>query len=96
MIRKQVLITGDQNRRLKAAAAAAGIAESELVRAGIELALDQRAAAASDWRARMKTFLDNFEPIEGLAERCAENKKLQSELWRKRIERNRKLFDQKK
>ena len=44
----------------------------------------------------MKTFLDNFEPIEGLAERCAENKKLQSELWRKRIERNRKLFDQKK
>ena len=42
MVRKQIFITIEQNRRLKTRAAAAGVSEAELVRAGIDLRLDQK------------------------------------------------------
>ena len=41
MVRKQVFITAEQNKKLKARAAATGVAEAELIRAGIELRLEQ-------------------------------------------------------
>lgn len=52
MIRKQFFITAEQNRKLKARAAATGVAEAELVRAGIDRELDDNKAAAAkgDWK----------------------------------------------
>ena len=41
MVRKQVFITAEQNKKLKARAAATGVAEAELIRAGIDLRLEQ-------------------------------------------------------
>jgi hypothetical protein len=49
MVRKQFFITAEQNKRLKAHAAAAGVSEAELVRAGIELRLEQK-PEKTDWR----------------------------------------------
>jgi hypothetical protein len=49
MVRKQVFITAEQNKRLKAHAAATGVSEAELVRAGIDLRLE-REAEKPDWR----------------------------------------------
>jgi hypothetical protein len=51
MVRKQVYITAEQGRRLKIHAAAAGIAEAVLIRAGIDKQLaDASAADDRDWR----------------------------------------------
>ena len=50
MVRKQFFITAEQNKRLKAHAVAAGVSEAELVRAGIELRLEQK-AEKPDWRS---------------------------------------------
>lgn len=49
MIRKQVFITAEQNRRLKQRAAETGTAEAEIVRRGIEVALASETSAA-DWK----------------------------------------------
>lgn len=51
MIRKQVFITAEQNRRLKQRAAQTGKAETDIVRQGIELALTSKQAEGDDWRA---------------------------------------------
>ena len=51
MVRKQVFITAEQNRKLKARAAATGVAEAELIRAGIDLRLDKEPEAQRAWRA---------------------------------------------
>jgi len=48
MVRKQFFITAEQNRRLKAHATATGASEAELVRAGIDLRLEQK-AEKPDW-----------------------------------------------
>jgi hypothetical protein len=49
MIRKQFFISAEQNKRLKAQAAAAGVSEADLIRAGIDLRLQQK-AETTDWR----------------------------------------------
>jgi hypothetical protein len=49
MVRKQVFITAEQNKRLKAHAAAAGVSEAELVRAAIDLRLERK-VEKTDWR----------------------------------------------
>ncbi len=49
MVRKQFFITVEQNKRLKAHATATGVSEAELVRAGIDLRLEQK-AEKTDWR----------------------------------------------
>jgi len=48
MVRKHVLITEEQDRRLKAVAAATGVSEAELVRAGIDLRLKEN-MEKPDW-----------------------------------------------
>ena len=50
MVRKQVFITAEQNKRLKAHAVATGVSEAELVRDGIELRLERR-VEKTDWRS---------------------------------------------
>jgi Ribbon-helix-helix domain len=52
MVRKQVFITAEQNKKLKARATATGVAEAELIRAGIELRLEQK-LEKPDWRAAL-------------------------------------------
>jgi hypothetical protein len=49
MVRKQIFITAEQNRRLKALAAATGVSEAELIRAGIELRLQEQAESQASW-----------------------------------------------
>jgi predicted DNA-binding protein len=54
MVRKQIFIDAAQNRRLKAAAAAAGRSEADLVREGLERTLADLEASAEDWKAAWK------------------------------------------
>ena len=50
MIRKQVFIREDQERRLKALARRAGIPEAEIIRDGIDKALAEHEAADDGWK----------------------------------------------
>ena len=50
MIRKQVFIREDQERRLKALASRAGISEAEIIRDGIDRALAERETADDGWK----------------------------------------------
>ncbi len=51
MVRKQVFITAEQNKKLKLRAAAAGVAEAELIRAGIDLRLNQEPEERRAWKS---------------------------------------------
>jgi|SRR6185503_10949444 hypothetical protein len=51
MVRKQVFITAEQNKKLKARAAAMGVAEAELIRSGIDLRLDQEPEEQRAWKS---------------------------------------------
>jgi len=53
MLRKQVFITAEQNRRLKSLAAATGQSEGELIREGVEKVLEAR-ASEEDWKAAIR------------------------------------------
>jgi len=50
MVRKQLFITSEQNRKLKERAAATGSSEGELMRAGIDLKLAQEPEEQRAWR----------------------------------------------
>jgi len=50
MVRKQLFITTEQNRKLKERAAATGLSEGELMRAGIDLKLAQEPEEQRAWR----------------------------------------------
>lgn len=50
MIRKQVYIREDQDRRLKALAAASGKAEAELIRDGLDRVLAEEEGKKEDWK----------------------------------------------
>lgn len=50
MVRKQVFITVEQNRRLKEAAAASGKPEGEIMRASLDQLLSEKALQADDWK----------------------------------------------
>jgi hypothetical protein len=92
MVRKQILITPEQNRRLKARAAQTGTAEADIVRRGIEMALSAELASQDDWRAQLGRALEAGALDEPFAERVRENKRVQGEAWRKRLERTRRLL----
>lgn len=49
MVRKQIFITTEQNKRLKARAAAIGVSEAELIRAGIDLRLQEQGEKQKAW-----------------------------------------------
>ena len=50
MVRKQLFITTEQNRKLKERAAATGLSEGELMRAGIDLRLAKEPEEQRAWR----------------------------------------------
>ena len=92
MVRKQFLITADQNRQLKQRASELGVTEAEIVRDGIDKALQEGSGNDQGWRERLLKLLDEQPLGEDFAERVRENKKVQAELWRRRLERTRKLM----
>lgn len=51
MVRKQVLLTVAQSRWLRRRAAETGLAESEIVRRGIDMALEAGPQDDADWKA---------------------------------------------
>jgi hypothetical protein len=71
MVRKQVFITAEQNRRLKAHAAATGVSEAELVRAGIDLRLEQERQKV-DWRRLAESLSGAWAERENLDEEMRE------------------------
>lgn len=92
MVRKQILITPEQNRRLKKCATAAGVPEADIVRQGVELALETRENQSRDWREKLEQFLQG-EPLDAaFEERMRDNKRVQREAWRKRLQGNRRLL----
>ena len=81
MIRKQVYITPEQQRQLRERAAAAGVPEAELIRAGIDKQLVETAQADPDaWRR----IFDDVSPS------WAEREDLQEEMARIRSRWNRR------
>ena len=92
MVRKQVFITAEQNRRLKIAAAQSGRAEADLVREGLDLALGDAATTDDNWRERMKQVLGNVDFDDEFAARMKQNKQEQADLWSKRLVRTRKAL----
>jgi hypothetical protein len=71
MVRKQFFITAEQNKRLRAHAAAAGVSEAELVRAGIDLRLERK-PEKTDWRRLAASFSSSWAERENLDEEMRE------------------------
>lgn len=93
MVRKQYLLTPDQSRRLRACAESTGLTEAEIVRHGIDLALDQPPVPADDWRSYLKQVLDEFAVDGDFADRMSALKSDAAKAWRARIEGNRLRID---
>jgi len=60
MVRKQILITADQNKRLKVYAATAGVSEAELVRAGIDMYLARQLKKLRAWQQTVDETLSKL------------------------------------
>ncbi len=50
MVRKQLFVTAEQSKRLEECAAATGLSESELIRAGIDMRLEQEQEKRRAWQ----------------------------------------------
>jgi len=82
MVRKQVFITAEQNKKLKARAAAIGVAEAELIRAGIDLRLDQK-LEKPDWRTALDKLSGAWAERDDLEELLAKHR----QSWARRRKR---------
>ena len=83
MVRKQVFITAEQNKKLKARAAAAGVAEAELIRAGIDLRLGQEPEEKIDWRTALGKLSGAWAERDDLDEILQRNRRG----WKRRLKR---------
>jgi predicted transcriptional regulator len=81
MVRKQLLITPEQNRRIKALAAATGRTEAYLLREAIDAKL--ASAGEVDWRVGFFAAVAEWPADSDIAERIAENRKA----WARRHKR---------
>ena len=85
MIRKQVYITPEQQRQLRERAAAAGVPEAELIRAGIDKQLVETAQADPDaWRRIFDDVSPSWAEREDLQEEIAQ---VRAE-WSKKVDRH--------
>lgn len=82
MVRKQIFITAEQNKRLKARAAAIGVSEAELVRAGIDLRLEKK-VEKTDWRRLADSLSGAWAEREDLDETLRRHRKG----WKRRLKR---------
>ena len=87
MVRTQVFITAEQKRKLKARAAATGVAVAELIRAGIDRELENNSAQAeSDWKDAWRQAAGMWKDRDDLDEFYAERRK-QRRKRRERLQR---------
>jgi hypothetical protein len=88
MVRKQVFITAEQNRRLKQRAAQTGTVEAEVIRAAIDRELGLDTGGEGGWKDRMLAAAAQIEDADGLERRVNQLR----EGWNRRIgETGRKL-----
>ena len=85
MIRKQVFVTKEQSRQLKARARVAGVSEAALIRAGIdrELMVSNDTAA---WKERLMRMAGSLKDTTCLETAIQQNRAG----WRERVEQTRK------
>ena len=86
MVRKQFFITAKQNKRLKAQAVATGVSEAALVRAGIDLQLEQQKTEKiekTDWRRLADSLSGSWAERDDLDEILRRNRKG----WKRRLKR---------
>jgi hypothetical protein len=89
MVRKQLFITADQNRRIKSRAAATGKSEGEIIRRGIDRELDDKAAEAEgDWKEAWRQAFGMWKDRDDIDAFYAERRKRRS----KRRQRMQKLM----
>jgi hypothetical protein len=81
-IRKQFFITAEQNRRLKECAAATGVSEGELIRAGIDMRLNRR-VHETDSRTLIERLSGAWAERDDLDELLQKNR----QGWRRRLKR---------
>ena len=74
MMRKQVLLTEEQNRRLKALAAATSRSEGELVREAMDHWLERQSAEEQDWKAGLRQVRGLWKDRTDLDELYAQNR----------------------
>ncbi len=82
MVRKQVFITAEQNKRLKAHAAATGVSEAELVRDGIDLRLERK-PEKTDWRKLADSLSGAWAERDDIDEMLRKNR----DGWKRRLKR---------
>ena len=87
MVRKQLFITAEQNRRIKSRAAVTGLSEGEIIRRGIDRELDEKSGAAEgDWKDAWRQAFGMWKDRDDIEEFYANRRKRD----RQRMERIRK------
>ena len=79
MIRKQVFIREDQERRLKALARRAGMSEAEIIRDGIDRALAERGTADDGWKRVILEGAGIWKDRDDIEDIVAEGRRLSQE-----------------
>ena len=87
MVRKQLFITAEQNRRIKSRAAITGLSEGEVIRRGINRELDEKSGIAEgNWKDAWRQAFGMWKDRDDIEEFYAERRKRD----RQRMERIRK------
>lgn len=89
MVRKQLFVSEEQNRRIKERAAATGRSEGEVIRRGIDRELDDKTAEAEgDWKDAWRQAFGMWKDRDDIEELLARQRRS----TRKRMEITRKLL----
>ena len=76
MVRKQLFVSAEQNRRIKARAAVTGRSEGEVIRRGIDRELDDKTAEAEgDWKVAWRQAFGMWKDRDDIEEFYAERRK---------------------
>jgi hypothetical protein len=87
MVRKQLFITAEQNRRIKSRAAITGLSEGEVIRRGINRELDDKSGTAEgNWKDAWRQAFGMWKDRDDIEEFYAERRKRD----RQRMQRIRK------
>src|SRR4026207_26682 len=88
MVRKQLFITAEQNRRIKSRAAITGLSEGEVIRRGINRELDEKSGTAEgNWKDAWRQAFGMWKGRDDIEEFYAERRKRR----RKRRQKTQKL-----
>lgn len=75
LVRKQVLLTPDQNAGLKRLASISGRSEGDLVRGAVETMLETSEASAEDWKVGLRSIAGMWAGRDDLDQIYAERRK---------------------